>query len=203
MATKRSEMAEGYAKGRATRSGIVCAAVRVFSQKGYRDTSVQDILDEVGITKGSFYHHWRSKEELALEILEQMGRAFKEEFDPRMRQATSGRERIETFLAVMTEISHRPDWHYSRLFLTFATGLREEDRCLFANIRQRIERFREMWVGMLREAQHEGSVRDDVPAESLAELVISALFGLHVVSGRTDISYVDLMATLRRILLGG
>src|SRR5947207_409360 len=48
---------------------ILEAAARVFHEKGYESTSIQDIADEVGILKGSLYYYIRSKEDLLYEII--------------------------------------------------------------------------------------------------------------------------------------
>ena len=49
---------------------IFSEAVRIFKQKGYHATSVQDIADAVGLQKGSLYHYISSKEELLYKIFE-------------------------------------------------------------------------------------------------------------------------------------
>lgn len=51
------------------RQKILNSAVRLFRERGYHATSMQDIADDVGILKGSLYHHIRSKEELLIEAL--------------------------------------------------------------------------------------------------------------------------------------
>jgi AcrR family transcriptional regulator len=48
---------------------IVEAAARVFHEKGYESTSIQDIADAVGILKGSLYYYITSKEDLLFEII--------------------------------------------------------------------------------------------------------------------------------------
>jgi len=48
-------------KGDARRSELLTAAERLFCTKGYEQTSVQDILDEIHFSKGGFYHHFDSK----------------------------------------------------------------------------------------------------------------------------------------------
>lgn len=53
-------------KGEKRREEILKVAAALFSQKGYRQTTLQDILDGVGCSKGSFYHHFESK----LQVLE-------------------------------------------------------------------------------------------------------------------------------------
>lgn len=47
---------------------ILEAAARLFEQKGYHATSVQDIADEVGLQKASLYHYIQSKDDLLTEI---------------------------------------------------------------------------------------------------------------------------------------
>ena len=49
---------------------IFTEAVRIFREKGYHATSVQDIADAVGLQKGSLYHYISSKEELLFKIFE-------------------------------------------------------------------------------------------------------------------------------------
>ncbi|ANB60013.1 TetR/AcrR family transcriptional regulator [Anoxybacteroides amylolyticum] len=44
-------------------------AMKLFAEKGYHTTSIQDIVEAWGISKGAFYHHFSSKEELMFEIV--------------------------------------------------------------------------------------------------------------------------------------
>lgn len=43
---------------------IIAAAAKLFQEKGYHATTIQDVADEVGMLKGSLYYHIKSKEEL-------------------------------------------------------------------------------------------------------------------------------------------
>jgi AcrR family transcriptional regulator len=56
------------ARGR--REEIFEAAARMFNQKGYAATSIQDVADAVGILKGSLYYYIDSKEDLLFQIIE-------------------------------------------------------------------------------------------------------------------------------------
>lgn len=49
-----------------SRAKLLDAAVRVFRTKGYAATRVEDVCEEAGLTKGSFFHHFKTKEALAL-----------------------------------------------------------------------------------------------------------------------------------------
>ena len=49
-------------KGEEKKQEILTVAERLFCLKGYRETSVQDILDVLKASKGGFYHYFESKE---------------------------------------------------------------------------------------------------------------------------------------------
>ena len=50
---------------------LYATALRLFRQKGYHGTSMQDIADELGLYKGSLYHYIGSKEDLLRRVFEQ------------------------------------------------------------------------------------------------------------------------------------
>lgn len=54
-----------------TRTEWIETALKLFAKKGYHSTSIQDIVEAWGISKGAFYHHFSSKEDLMLAIVKQ------------------------------------------------------------------------------------------------------------------------------------
>lgn len=56
-------------RGRERRATIMHAAARRFAEQGYHQTSVAEIVDELGVGKGVFYWYFDAKEELFCEIL--------------------------------------------------------------------------------------------------------------------------------------
>jgi AcrR family transcriptional regulator len=59
-----------------TRERILDIARRRFGASGYADTSMQQIADELGVTKAALYYHFRSKSELLLELTQPVLDAF-------------------------------------------------------------------------------------------------------------------------------
>ncbi|MGM9535118.1 MAG: TetR/AcrR family transcriptional regulator [Intestinibacter sp.] len=56
-----------------TRQLILEVSARLFLTKGYEKTSLQDIINELGgLTKGAIYHHFKSKEDILISVLENM-----------------------------------------------------------------------------------------------------------------------------------
>ncbi|MEV5647791.1 helix-turn-helix domain-containing protein [Nocardia sp. NPDC052254] len=56
--------------GQSTKDAIREAAIRLFSHKGFEQTSLREVADAVGITKASLYYHYASKLDLLLAIIE-------------------------------------------------------------------------------------------------------------------------------------
>lgn len=63
--------AAGARRSRARQSEVIATATKLFHEKGYEATSVQDIADELGILKGSVYYYIDSKEDLLFHIIEE------------------------------------------------------------------------------------------------------------------------------------
>jgi TetR/AcrR family transcriptional repressor of nem operon len=60
---------------------LLDAALYLIRQKGYTATTVDDICLRAGVTKGSFFHYFRSKEHLAIEAAEYFGNMAEELFE--------------------------------------------------------------------------------------------------------------------------
>lgn len=43
-------------------------SIQLFEKQGFKETSIQDIVDSIGVTKGTFYYYFSSKEELLMDI---------------------------------------------------------------------------------------------------------------------------------------
>ncbi|NQX67598.1 TetR/AcrR family transcriptional regulator [Paenibacillus alba] len=56
--------------GEETRSQILSIALKFFIEKGYESTSIRDIAEALGMTKSSLYYHFRSKEEILINLIQ-------------------------------------------------------------------------------------------------------------------------------------
>ena len=56
-----------------SKTKLLDAALQVIRAKGYASTTVDDICRQASVTKGSFFHHFKSKDELALAAVEHWG----------------------------------------------------------------------------------------------------------------------------------
>ncbi len=80
---------------------ILQAAEEVLAEKGYYETSVDEIAARVGIAKGTVYLHFPGKEDLVIAILERNAQAMVELVEATVATACSNREKLEAILQVV------------------------------------------------------------------------------------------------------
>jgi TetR/AcrR family transcriptional regulator, cholesterol catabolism regulator len=88
-----------------TREEIIEAAADLFFEKGYASCSIQEIADQVGILKGSIYHHLSSKDELLFEVIKK-SHAFSDEIAASVEATKGGAvEKLTTFIRKHIEVA--------------------------------------------------------------------------------------------------
>jgi TetR/AcrR family fatty acid metabolism transcriptional regulator len=80
---------------------ILKAAKDVLMEKGYHETSIDEIAARVGIAKGTVYLHFPSKEELVLAIFERDMQQLLQSIDSTMVSTLTAREKIEAIFDLM------------------------------------------------------------------------------------------------------
>lgn len=90
---------------------ILEAALRIFVRKGYADTRMDDIVDATGLSKGAIYHHFASKHELFVALIEH----WMDQFAPVMRPEAHESKASADILKVVARFSvmlfkRNPDW---------------------------------------------------------------------------------------------
>src|SRR6266542_1493171 len=88
-------------RGSATRQHILAVATEELLAHGYTGTSLSDLIRAAGVTKGGFYHHFRSKEALAVEVV----RARQAEWAAGVVQASAGHDRAVDQLRAMAQVA--------------------------------------------------------------------------------------------------
>lgn len=190
-------------RGINTREQILQAARQLFAAKGYHNTSVYDLFDEAGITKGALFHHWKSKEELALAILADVETSFDNYFFKLAASDGRAREKIDRLLRLIAELSLSGNWTYGRIFAIWCAELPAEKDKVGAAVHELRWRWHGLWKELIRRAQVEHDLRSDISAENLSFLVVSAICGVQLMSGKETSTSTTKSAyeTLRKTLL--
>jgi len=85
-------------KGENTKREICREAAKLFSKKGYKDVSMQDICNATGLSKGGLYRHFGSKEEILFQLISKEKRVFED-----IEQGKSAVDVLENLLKVYRE----------------------------------------------------------------------------------------------------
>lgn len=100
---------------RETRARIVENARRLFNHKGFSAVSIDEIMAAAGLTRGGFYNHFRTKEDLFVEAVAAYGECNPAahwdtvEFDPGAEGAALARQLVDAYLS--HEHLGDVDWH--------------------------------------------------------------------------------------------
>lgn len=94
----------------ATRQRLIDATVRLMLRQGFAGTSVDMICSEAGVTKGSFFHHFESKEAIGRAAVEWWGRMGTSLYNVAWQNSSVGPlQRLHQMLDIMTGFTIRKD----------------------------------------------------------------------------------------------
>jgi len=117
---------------------ILEAAMKCFAQKGFKETSIQDIVDEVGIAKGSVYIYFKSKEDLLISALRHAFERMAQEMDAVSEDVRlSPREVLERQIRVQFKLAEEYGDFIRTLILESAVSLDEKMEQFLREIRSR------------------------------------------------------------------
>ena len=168
-------MAKG-ARGKRTRSDILQTASRLFALNGYFHTSTSDILESVSVSKGAFYHHFRSKEDLAIAILERLRRDYQESLIEPVRKADPDRRPGE-MLNRIVNLNQSGQWFNCLLLGRLAHEMSQQEGELAGQVIETVNWLIEFWREIISDAQTAGSISHSIDPRIMAELIFSAWTG--------------------------
>lgn len=135
---------------------ILTAAIRLFQQKGYHATSMQDIADAVGLQKGSLYHYISGKEDLLVVIIQDAISQYNSRLSEVRAMDLPVRKRLE--LALRYHLQGIADnLGMLTIFLRESYALKEEQQ---KTIRLESQRYNQMFEELFQEGVESGELRD-------------------------------------------
>lgn len=148
---------------------LLTVATRLFADQGFETTSVQQIVDAAGVTKGAMYHYFGSKDDLLYEIYARVLRVQ----TARMEQVADSAESVQRRLhAVAADVVVTTSANLDDTVIFFRSmHLLHPDKQ--AEVRSERRRYHERVRRLIEEGQQQGVFRSD----KSAELVVDFFFG--------------------------
>jgi AcrR family transcriptional regulator len=151
------------------RQRLLGEATRLFAERGFESTSVQEIVTAAGVTKGAMYHYFDSKDDLLHEIYGRVLRLQTERLTQFADSPDPVTERLHGAAAdvVRTTVENLDD---SKIFFRSMHLLAPDTR---KSVRAERRIYHERFRDLVTEGQREGVFRTDVPAD----IVVDFFFG--------------------------
>lgn len=193
---------------------IVHESLKLFSLKGFLSTSIHDIIEASNTSKGGFYNHFASKEDLFFHVLDEARRIWRE-------KNLSGLDEIEKPVEKITKLLENFRDKYLKdienfpggcIFITFSVELDDQRPHLSKEINKGFIGLKAMLKRLLDEGKELGELNNDVNTGAITEMLFAGMLGASVIYGvdkstksvdRSINSLIDYLEKLRpkRLLL--
>lgn len=165
------------AMGSPTRQRLLTTGLTMLLRHGYNDLGIQALLSATGIPKGSFYHHFRNKEDFALQVIDQYMQEVHKGLDTCLSDtARPPLERVRAFFEASGR-KYRREGYMGCLL----GGVGQELSGISDVFRRRIEEcfneIAERIAYCLEEARRDGDLPRDTDPRHLAGLLVDCWEG--------------------------
>jgi TetR/AcrR family transcriptional regulator, transcriptional repressor for nem operon len=158
---------------------IIEESLRLFSVKGYMSTSTTDIIEAAGTSKGGFYNHFKSKEQLFYEILSAARKIWRERNLYKLDQAGRPLLKIRKLLENYRDryLSDAQNFPGGCIFVNLAVELSDQSPHLAKEVNEGFLRLRSMIKRYLDEEIKFGGIDPLVNTGKAADFIFSGLLG--------------------------
>ncbi|MED1646899.1 TetR/AcrR family transcriptional regulator, partial [Brevibacillus agri] len=183
-----------YIKRKKSYEKIMESALQVFSKKGYSDTSVEEIAESAGYTKGTVYVHFKSKEELFLTLMDERLKAFKRQMIDRGidEKGEGSIHSVKELLHLFIELTEKDYW--TPIFFEFcAISLRNEK--IKGKLLDHYEKWLQLIMAYLAGLKQSGKIDNGIDIRKTSYEILIALDGFHwhktIHSNEVDLQMVE------------
>ncbi len=187
------------------KEAILRTAIRFFSEKGFKDTSMADLAKMTGTAQGTIFYHFHSKEELFISVLEEIKKGIIEQLEGYLRSEDfkTGLDMVEGSVSFYLYLAGAMEERFLLLHRHDAYELAEVNTVCRQNLESIYNSILDIFEKAVLLGQKDGSI-GDMPARKTALIIFSMVDGL--VRFNTyklydaGALYNELIASCRRIL---
>jgi len=181
---------------------IIEEALKLFSVKGYMSTSITDIIDASGTSKGGFYNHFKSKEDLFYEILSAARKIWRE------RNLHGIHDELRPLFKIKKILENYRDRYLADsmnfpggcIFVNLTVELSDQSPRLAKEVNKGFIRLEKMIRRFLDEEKKSGGISQSVNTENASNMIFSGLLGACVLY-TSDKAKKRLDSTIKSLIL--
>ncbi len=177
-------------------------SLKLFSTKGYLNTSISDILQAADTSKGGFYNHYESKEALFFEVLTIAQKIWREKVLYGLDEIDSPIGKIKKLLENYRDLYLKDDFNFPGgcIFVTFSVELDDQRPHLMEKVAKGFVGLKRMLKTLLEEGKEIGELGEDVNTDRATEMIFSGMIGSSVLFG-VDKSSASLDRSINALIL--
>jgi TetR/AcrR family transcriptional repressor of nem operon len=174
-------------KGEATRTRILDASQSLILEHGYAGVSVDQIINSIGLTKGAFFHHFKSKSDLARQLIDRFADEGVQLFEDNMARARKLSDDPLQQLLILVGLYEElfdglTEPYPGCLLASYVYELRQFDDDIKPVINREFLLSREELTHLIHEIKEKYPPRQPIDATALADMFMSTFEGAFVLS---------------------
>jgi TetR/AcrR family transcriptional regulator, transcriptional repressor for nem operon len=156
-----------------TKTLLLEAGIELMNEKGYSNTGIQEILQRVGVPKGSFYHYFESKEDFALQIIEHHQLNCRAKLERTLKNTElSPLARLREYCELGKRDLEASNCRKGCLIGNLSQEMADQSERLRAALSGVMALWRDNFTTCIAEGQKAGEISQAWPAAKMAELFI-------------------------------
>jgi len=176
----------------ALKEKIIRESLKLFSLKGFLNTSIQDIMKETRASKGGLYNHFRSKDDIFLAVLSEARKIWRQRNLAGLDQIEKPVEKVKKLLENYRDryLKDKKTFPGGCVFVTLSVELDDQHPSFSRALNEGFVRLKAMIKRLLDQGKKSGELRTDVNTEAVTEMIFSGMLGASVIYGTEKSSAV-------------
>ena len=165
----------------ATMQRIQAKGLELFYKKGYYNTSVDDILKELSLSKGAFYYHFDSKEDFFVQIVQNlMARKVYSTLIEPLEGHDNPLDLITNFFEDVLETAVHNELDFGCMLSNFLTEFQGENETIMKHLNEIVSIWEVNLVSTLQRGKFNGHLDRHIDCEAVAIYLMSSYFGIRI-----------------------
>ena len=160
------------------KSRILKAGARIVLEKGFCDTGLAEVLEAAKVPKGSFYFHFKNKEDFGLQLVDTFAEALKAGRETVLRdESLTCLERIRLMFRRQTELFQKHGFKGGCPIGNLSQEMGDRSPLFRKRLKQVFSELRKELTGQLSQARRRGEMTEAIEPEEAADFIMSSWQG--------------------------
>ncbi|MCP4137505.1 MAG: TetR/AcrR family transcriptional regulator [bacterium] len=163
-------------KGEETKKRVIDTAISLINTQGFANTSMNDLIERTGVKKGNLYFHFKSKDDLGIEILKEAKKQYNAYIEQRVKSSTPLGQLFDILEAIKA-------WHVRKkfrggcLFGNTALEMSDTNETYTKIISQIFTEWLDTFEYFLVKAKEEKEISSSIDTKAMATHILSLIEG--------------------------